>query len=88
MQHALSFWGFELDYDKEKRLVFGDFVDKAFWLIISSFLLWIGISITSLNEKMAVIVTQISYESRVNAEQTAQIKDLERQLFNAKARTR
>jgi|WetSurMetagenome_2_1015567.scaffolds.fasta_scaffold423072_2 hypothetical protein len=66
--------------DEKNRMVFGDFVDKVFWLVISGFLFWIAMSITALNEKIAVIVTQISYESKVNAEHETRLKELEREI--------
>jgi hypothetical protein len=87
MTTMVAAWGkLTMEYDEKRRLVFGDVVDKMFWAVISGFLFWIGMSIMSLNEKMAIVVTQITYEARVNAEQSQQIKELEKELRKSGAR--
>ena len=76
-----QWWSFLFVKDNEgRRLIFGDFVDKAFWLLICGFLGWIALSVTSLNEKMAVVITQISYEQQLNHEQDVRIREIEKSI--------
>jgi hypothetical protein len=56
-------WGIEMKEDARHRMVFGDFVDKVFWLVISGFLFWIGFSVSELNKNMAVAINSISIQT-------------------------
>jgi hypothetical protein len=80
IDNALLLRGYTMRTENESRLVFGDFVDKVFWAVISGFLFWIAMSITSLNEKIAVIVTQIEFQNKINDDHGRRIETLEREV--------
>ncbi len=86
--HAVTMQGEWMMTDKRHRMVFGDFVDKVFWLVISAFLCWIALSVTSLNEKIAVIITQMAYQSQISNDHSSQIRDLQKDVLSLKERRR
>lgn len=69
-------WGIEMKEDRSHRMVFGDFVDKIFWLIISGFLFWIGLSVSDLNKNMAVAISQISTQKTTLEQHDQSLKSL------------
>ena len=68
----------------EQRFDFGHFVDRSFWALLTAAALYsastmqqLSKSVTELNEKMAVVVSQLSDQSRRADAQDRRLERLE-----------
>lgn len=82
---SIQNWGILMKEDGRHRMVFGDFVDKVFWLVISGFLFWIGFSVSELNKNMAVAINSISIQTTKLGEHDKAISELIKDVAIIKA---
>lgn len=59
------------------RLEFGQFVDKVFWSVIIVIAGYTARSINELNEKIAIVITQVSFQEKRIDGQEARLQSLE-----------